>query len=454
MSPVQNRWESRSRPPLWVYLVVLFAVLIVAQGALRKWIFPGLSTPLYIAKDVALFGGLIAFLWRRDFRLAIPLRQTLLPILWGGLACIVVLQAFNLNVPSALVGILGIRSYLLYSVLLVLMPVALQYVERPQRLVSIVAIGVVAPILCLGMRQYTMPQGHWINQYAAEGAQVETVMGRTRITGTFSYIQAMRPFLIFSFAFGVGTLIAGIRRERRWYQIIGLVLLGLSLVVAPMNGSRGVVFGICLALPFVLYAAFQQGRRTALVLGIVLLVLVGGYIGTQTDLAVRAWETFQTRVESASDRGGNVSRIESMLWDPIDKVSIGGILGYGAGATHPGASLLAPLEALPDVGGEEELGRVIIELGVFGAAFFSSLKAWILWVVWQAMMRARTAWEDIICMTAFPVALQHLYVDKIVFNHVGGAIYWLCVGAAVWVWSRRSTPKARHSSRKPARSSL
>jgi O-antigen ligase len=86
---------------------------------------------------------------------------------------------------------------------------------------------------------------------------------------------------------------------------------------------------------------------------------------------------------------------------------------------------------------EEELGRVIVELGLIGGMLFFALKLWVLWMTWDAMQRARTSWEDILCMTAFIVAALHLIVEKIVFNHIGGSIYWLCVGAALWVWSRR-----------------
>ena len=446
--------SGRRSYPMWLLLLCGFGVLIIVQGALRKWVFPGLATPLYVAKDLVLLGSFLLFANRQGFRLPTALQKTALPILWGGLAVIVTLQAFNLNIPSVAVGVFGVRAYLLYSVLLFLMPAALQYVRHPVRLVTGISLAVVVPVLLLGIYQFTMPPEHWINQYVAVEAQVNAVQGVARITGTFSYIQAMRPFLVFSLGFGAAILIAGLRRGRKWYQILGAVTLGLSLVVAPMNGSRGIIFGFLLAVPFILFAALKQGRRLALVFGVCVLGLAVAYLGTQTDTAEQAWGLLESRVERAAEDEGNVRRVESMLRDPIEQVTVGGVLGYGAGSTQPAASALSSEGRLriPGVGYEEELGRVIIELGIVGAVFFLSLKVWVLWMVWSSLRGARTAWEDIICITAFLVALQHLYVDKIVFNHVGGAIYWLCAGAAAWVWSRhQSIPQeegvAKHSAR-------
>jgi hypothetical protein len=429
--------------PAWVYLLGGFAVLVVVQGALRKWVLPGYSTPLYIAKDVVLLASLGLFLLRYGFPLTAPLRRSALPLLWGGLAFIVALQAFNLNVPSLAAGVFGVRNYLLYSVLLVMMPLALEHVQRPGRLIAIIALVGVVPVLALGFYQYTMPVDHWINQYVAVGSPVEAIQGDPRITGTFSYIQGMGTFIVFTLAFGAGVLVSGIRRGNQWYGALGLPVLALALVVAPMNGSRSVVFGFALALPFVLYSAFRRGRRMSLVVAVCGLVLVGGYVGTQTEWATQGWAAFQQRVETASDQG---TRVESMLWDPITKVGPAGITGYGAGSTHPTASALSSegRVRVPGVSYEEELGRVIMELGVIGGGFFLGLKLWLLWMTWRGMQRARSAWEDVICMTAFVVAFQHLIVEKIVFNHVGGAIYWLCMGAAAWVWSRQQVDTRDH----------
>jgi hypothetical protein len=406
-------------------------------------VFPGLSIPLYIAKDLVLLGAFGLFVERHGFRLPAAAKSTALPLLWGGLAVIVCLQAFNLRVPSVAVGLLGIRNYLLYSVLLVMVPMALQHVNRPKRVVSTVGLGIVVPVLILGFYQYRMPVSHWINQYVAVGAPVTAMEGDPRITGTFSYIGGMEALLVFSLALGVGITLAGMRRGDRYYQIFGTSLLILALVVAPMNGARSVIFGFFLAVPFVVYRALQRGRRKSLILGICVLVIGLCYAGTQIEWATQGWDAFEQRVETASDQG---NRAEAMLWDPIEKIHI--LVGYGAGSTHPGATALSSEGRVHPTGVsyEEELGRVIVELGLIGGAIFLALKLWILWMTWDGMKRAQNSWEDIICMTAFTFAFLHVVVQKIVFNHIGGSVYWLCAGAALWVWSRRDkVPLNRHA---------
>ena len=422
--------------PGWVWMLGLFGILIVLQGALRKWFLPQLATPLYIAKDVALIGALAMFGLRHKVRLTAPIRQTLLPILWGGFGALVVLQAFNFNVQSPIVGVLGIRSYLLYTVLLVLMPIALEHVERPRRLLFTITLGVVVPVLLLGMYQYSQPVGSWINQYVADDAQAVGVLSRPRITGPFSYIGGMGAFLTFTLFFSLGIFLAGLKFQQRFYQIVGGGLLALALVVAPMNGSRGVVLGLLVPLPFVLYAILRRQRGLAVGLTLLLLTLAGAYAASESAWLTRGWEVIEYRMENASDQD---TRVQSILLDPIRKVPVGGLLGYGAGSTHQAATALSSEGRIQidGVGYEGELGRVIIELGVIGALLFVSLKAWLAWIAWKAMCRASDAWTTSLSVMAFSQLFLYLGIGMIVFNHVSSSLYWICAGCAVWVWSRQ-----------------
>ena len=220
----------------------LFAVLIVLQGAFRKWWLPGLSTPLYIAKDVALTGALALFGLQRSFQLPSPLKKTALPAVWGGLALIVIAQSFNPNFPSVIGSAVGVRSYLLYSMLLVLMPVAMEYIQRPKRWIMFIALVVIVPVLILGIYQYNQPIDAWINQYVSDDQQLASVEGNPRITGTFSYLGGMASFLSLSLFFGLAALIAGFLYSQAILQVHrGWNPWFSALIVAPMNGSRSVV---------------------------------------------------------------------------------------------------------------------------------------------------------------------------------------------------------------------
>jgi hypothetical protein len=426
--------------PVWTWLLGLFVALIVVQGALRKWFLPGLATPLYVAKDVALLGALALLSERRTLRLTAPLQRSWLPLLWGGFASVVVLQAFNLNVPSLAVGVLGIRSYLLYSILLLILPVVLEQVRRPKRLLLVISLTLIVPVLVLGIYQYWQPVGSWINQYVADEAQAVGVLSRPRITGTFSYIGGMGAFLTFSVLFGLGIFLAGLHYKDRFYQILGAGVLGLALVVAPMNGSRSVVLGPLVPLPFVLYALLRRRRGLAVAISLLLVAGGGAYVASESGVGTEGWETIEYRMENASDQG---TRIQTMLLDPVRKISVGGLVGYGTGSTHQAAGALSASGRIQIEGVwyEGELGRVLIELGIFGALLFLALKAWLAWIGWQALRRASSAWTTALAVMAFCKLFLNLGAGMIVFNHISGALYWICAGCAVWIWSRQEVQR-------------
>ncbi|WP_157621382.1 O-antigen ligase family protein [Salisaeta longa] len=389
-----------------------------------------------MAKDVALIGAAVLFGQRHGFHLARPLRRTFLPVLWGAFVFVVVLQAFNFNTPSLAVGVLGVRSYLLYSVLLILLPVALERVRRPEHVITAIVLVGVVPVLLLGWYQFYQPVGSWINQYVAEDMAEVGVLSNPRITGTFSYIGGMGAFLSFALFLGMGILLAGLKHKHRWYQWLGGGLLLLALIVAPMNGSRSVVYGVFVPLPFILYASLRRQKKGGVLAGIIVLLALGGVVASESEWAAQGWETIEYRIENASDQD---TRIQTMLLDPFYKLSVGGLTGYGTGATHQAAGALSASGrvSIPGVYYEGELGRVIIELGIVGGALFVLLKLFLAWVAWQAMVRARTAWRSLLSIVAFGKLFLSAGAGMIVFNHIAGALYWICAGCAVWVWSRQ-----------------
>jgi hypothetical protein len=244
----------------------------------------------------------------------------------------------------------------------------------------------------------------------------------------------MGAFLTFSLFLSLGTFIAGLRFQKRFYQLLGGSLLALALVVAPMNGSRSVVLGLLVPLPFVLYTVLRRQRGIAVVAILLVLTLVGAYAASESTWLTQGWETIEHRMASAAEQE---KRIENIFLDPIRKIGIGGVLGYGAGTTHQAAGVLASTRPQIPVGYEGELGRVVLELGIIGAAIFVGLKAWLAWMAWQAMRRSATTWTMLLSITGFSVLFLNLGVGMIVFNHISGALYWICAGCAAWVWSRQ-----------------
>lgn len=443
------RSRSSTSTPTWVWLVGAFAVLIIWQGAFRKWWLPALETPLYVMKDVVLVGAILLYGARYGFHLAKPLRHTMLPILWGGLGFIAALQMFNFQFPSLLGSMMGLRSYMLYTSLLILLPPIMERIQNPKKFLTWVVMLGILPVLVLGYYQYGQPVDAWINRYVAEDANVVGVSGRPRITGTFSYIGGMGSFLSFSVFFAIGVFLAGLKYQDRWYTWLGGIFLAAALVVAPMNGSRSVVMGILVPLPFVLYTVFQGKRGISVFVLTALLALGGNYAINQSEWATQGWETVGQRIEGGQESGEQEARFRSIIRDPVEKIGVSGLLGYGTGGTNNAAVALAGYSVNPGVGSEGEMGRVIIELGTIGGLFFFLLKAWLAWTAWQALTRARTAWTTLLSITVFSNLFLTLISGMIVFNHIAGSLYWICAGIAVWLWSRQEVciQSLRHSSR-------
>lgn len=418
----------------WEYLVGIFVVLIVVQGALRKWIFPGLERYLYFLKDGVLALAFGAFLMQHKIRFPVPVRRTPLPLLLGVFAGWVVLQSANPRLPRLSVGLLGLRSHLFYVSLTIMVPVALTTVRDPMRLVRGFVIGVAVPILLLGIYQYFQEPTAWINRYVAGEAQVTDIAGHARITGTFSYITGMSTFLILSLCSGIGLLFAGVRMSRQSLVWFGALFLALTVTVAPMNGSRSVLFFTAIPVPVVLYEMTRQyGRRAMGFVGIAAAVALT-LAAMQTDLVV-AWETFLQRVEGATDTEG---RAVGLIVQPLTRLGEIGLFGYGAGSTHQAAPVLvgAPNSTwLPTGSGEGSIVRLLIELGGLGLVIVLGLKLYLVYFAYWTMKAARSAFAAVIGTTAFLFLTVHL-VAHVAFNPTAGAMYWTLLGTVIYAWSR------------------
>ena len=121
------------------------------------------------------------------------------------------------------------------------------------------------------------------------------------------------------------------------------------------------------------------------------------------------------------------------MTNAFDYFEISGFLGFGAGSANLGAPALAkdvaPFSWLP-VGNqfEEESGRIVLELGIFGwllsLVLRLALLAWAARLVFKGQTRAVRAAG----VLALPVMAIGAYVGNGVFAPpIGAAYYWFCV---------------------------
>jgi cell division protein FtsW (lipid II flippase) len=263
----------------------------------------------------------------------------------------------------------------------------------------------------------------------------------------------MATFLIFCLCFGVGVLYAGVRERR--YRLLwgGALFLALAITVAPMNGSRSVLFFTAIPVPVVLYEMMVRQGRRARGLVAVAAALTLAVVATQTDTAL-AWEIFFERVDRASDTEG---RAVGLVMKPLSRLGEAGLFGYGAGSTHQAAPALAGAPNstwLPFGRGESTFARLMTELGALGFLIIMSLKLYLVYFAYRTMRDARSAFAAVMGTTAFLFLTVHL-VAHVAFNPTAGALYWTLVGATIYGWSRDRVEEGvaqriRHDQPQPA----
>jgi hypothetical protein len=421
----------------WKVLVGLFFLLVVVDGAFRKWVLPGSATLLLILKDVVLLSGYAAYAQYRDpLKLPRPLRNTWVPLLLVAYGFVVLLQAFNLNQPNLIVPAIGVKAHLSYVPLIVLIPALLAEITERQarRFLWGYALLLYLPVAALCIYQFFQPATAWINQYVREMQTVAKVAGYPRVTGTFSYMGSLSPYLRLNALLGVATLLAGIKWRETPLSVLGSVLIGASMIVIPMTGQRGLVLlvgGGVLALLLIMRGQVTQ-RIGAVVVGVLLgFVLMQGLGGSGL---LEGWEALASRTERVGTEEAE-GRIEGLFAAPFTSIDEAGLIGYGVGTNHQASPRFVQTSNWAGwLGVDNSVMRIMTELGTLGWLVLTALKIALLYLAFRAVRASQSPIEFIISATAFSVMLPHLLL-AVAFNPVIGAFYWGAAGASVGVWS-------------------
>lgn len=420
---------------LWKWFVGLFFVLVMVDGALRKWILPGQSAALFVLKDIVLWGGFLFYALRRSpTALPRPLKTTGVPLLLGGYIFVVLLQAFNPRLPNLTVGALGLKAHLAFLPLVVMMPALIAETTERKILRTLwgYTLVLVLPLAALSVYQFFQPPSAWINQYVREMGTIATVAGHVRVISTFSYVGSHTAYLTFNAFLSAGILFAGLRTGRRDLYWLGGILLGATFVVLPMAGSRGPIVIILVALAVLLTVVESQYSMSLRFVAVALVVVV---IVVQGTGLTEGWEAL---AERAVEAGDTENRIESLVSSPFEGIKRGGLFGYGAGSAHQAAARFVPgsfsTDWLPEGYIESPMARQIVELGAFGWLLLITMKTMLLYLAYRTVRQSRRAVEVLIGVTAFCFLLAKLPFP-VVYNAVSGAFYWGSAGAMLGVWS-------------------
>ncbi|MEI6331105.1 MAG: hypothetical protein WCP16_17830 [Pseudanabaena sp. ELA645] len=406
----------------WKLSIKAILVLIVVEGALRRWAFPQARDLIYFVKDFILIGAYLGFFSKP--RLIVD-RYPYLKAITQVLSVLCCLLAFNPSLGSPIIGLLGIRSYLLYIPLLWVVPHLFDSQTELRDFIRRYLLLII-PVCILGIVQYFSPFDSPLNAYiAGEEGKVDTVGEFVRITGSFSYLSGLTTYL--QFCFSLIVLVIFREKEIKWIVIYCLELM-LVITNSFMSGSRGIIiYEILFAGSFIVIIGITDPKALINFVRRLFIPLALSFAITIANFQV-AIEALSYRNETAGD-----SIVERII-GPFIEIYIFAekkIEGYGAGATQGGAASLRGVlnlpsgEVVPD--NESEMGRIVIELGLLGFILWYSLKISIWIALYSGFVKHKDNFykEAALTMLLFQIIL---FQDRVVFNPTMLVYYWFGSG--------------------------
>ncbi len=274
-----RRW----RPAVQVAMVVL-----VLEGAVRKWLFVQAQDIIYFGKDVLLlaaYGGFFAHRRRLRDRWMPPAPALYATLFFAALYGL--LEVFNPRLPNFFVGLIGFKSYFLYVPLLFVVPAVFPTdaaLARGLRRFLLLSI----PVGLLAVAQFFSPADSILNTYARPtydpiSAVTFGSSSYVRVTGTFSFISGYSAYLTAIVMLALAALAT--TRWRFRGNLAVYLALGLAILGMLMTGSRGPVVIIAALFPLYWWLAVAREKKSGptlvrLAMGVALLAgfvsVVGG----------------------------------------------------------------------------------------------------------------------------------------------------------------------------------
>ena len=340
--------------------IYTYFLLLIFEGALRKWFLPGLSAPLLIIRDpLAIWIIVLAF--KKNILSESPYLITMVVIAVIGIVTSLIFGHGNLAVV-----IFGARILLLHFPLIFIMG---NILDRNDVLkIGELTLWLSIPMIIIITLQFFSPQSAWINRGVGgdlDGAGFSGALGYFRPPGTFSFTNGNTLFFGFlsSFIFYYWFSKAKINRYLLFFATIALI------ASIPLSISRGLFFTVGVSLFFGLIAIlfYNSQSTTKIIFSIIsiglLLILLG-----QTPLLETPMKAFLSRFDAASNIEGGLegTLVDRYLGDLIRPFSVDPnfpFWGYGMGmGTNVGSVLLTGERNF--LIAEGEWGRLIGEMGL------------------------------------------------------------------------------------------
>lgn len=394
-SPAAERPGSLKavRGLIWVYLI-----LLVLEGAVRKWALPQLSDPLLLIRDPVVlaiyFFALRAHVFPRNgYVVALGII--------GALSVIVSIFILLDYVPLKLillVSLYGFRCDFLHLPLIFV--IASTFDSQDVKKIGRWTLLLMIPMAALMVAQFKASPDSFINKTVGigEAQQLATAGGKIRPPATFSFISGPVFYLSATAAFVIyGALGKG------GYK--GWLLMGSSaavLVAIIVSGSRACVLAVGLvALAILIIFAVRPsavnkigGTLLTLALAGFLLVFFGSRLPFVKEGVDILSERFVSSAEMAETTvvGGLLERVLEGFTEPFQYLFKIPLTGYGLGlGTAGGARFLVGQGGF--LLSENEWTRIIAESGAFLGLAFITLRVALTAKLFRVSLRSLKAGE-------------------------------------------------------------
>ncbi|SEA98806.1 hypothetical protein SAMN05443550_10827 [Pedobacter hartonius] len=339
---------------IWTYFL-----LLIFEGALRKWILPGLATPILLIRDpLALW--IIALVWQKGiFPRSFYLTLTVI------IGIIGTFSAMFLGHGSLPVAIYGAR------ILLIQFPLIFA-IGRIMTRKDVVEIGKVLlyisiPMVVLIGLQFYSPQSALVNRGVGgdiEGGGFSGALGYFRPPGTFSFTNGCTLF----FGFVTSFVMYFWLNQKEINRAVLIMASMASIMAIPLSISRTLLVSDGIAVFFAVLATVSNVQHAGK-------MIMFGIISFVSLIVLSQFSFFQTATETITTRFDNASQSEGTLVNSVAERGLSGLvgalkhsdeepfLGYGIGmGTSVGSKLLTG--KVTYLISEGEWGRLVGELGV------------------------------------------------------------------------------------------
>ncbi len=404
---------------IWAYLV-----LLIFEGALRKWVLPGMADAILIIRD-----PVVLLIYGLALSCGIVPRTVFMPLI--GLLVIASIGCSMLaGQTHPLVIAYGLRTNFLHLPLIWVMAEALDR-KDVNRMGNFLLLTAIAMTVLMAV-QYKSPRDAFVNLGVGGDADagIYGALGKNRPPGFFSFITGIMMFFPLAAAFFLNQATA---KRHMWWPL--LLACGLCIIIAlPLSISRGAMIATCFVGVSLVIGMLRCGQffnATILRTGLMAIAVLIGL--SFLPIFAESREVFMARWETAADESGGqgfgslVARVGGVFDTTMQYVNMAPFFGYGIGyGSNVAAKILTGERGF--LLAEDEWGKCVMELGpLLGFAFIGFriiIAIYLLVLAWRAIKEHKDTLPFLIWTAAAPPIVFHQWAPPTIlgFAVIGGGL--------------------------------